>query len=93
MNDGETLFEKEITTILPLGTRTYFNLKYKEELDCDIFCCAYEYFYDMINNVLDIRFTDDNEHFELSDKNIAILYDIITSDDFDPTQFKLKHLE
>ena len=92
MNDGESLFEKEIPAILPIGTRAYFNLKYKKKLDCDIFCDAYEYFYDIINNVLDIRFGD-TDNFELSDKNIVIIYDIINSNDFDPTLFKLKHLE
>ena len=82
--DGEIYFQKEIGNIIPLGTRCCFKLSHKEMPEMFIFCTAYEYNYDIVNDTIKIRFGEtDNEYgFEQESEDLQKLYDIVNSSDF-----------
>lgn len=91
MHDGDYCYTKEIGGLIPLETRCSFHLVYKDEIDIWIFLTAYEYYYNIEQDVMQVRFgeTDNEEGFEIEYKDMVKIMDIFASDDFDPTELKM----
>lgn len=92
--DGEYYYEKEINGLIPLGTSCSFDLTYKDQISLSIFCSAYQYYYNIDTDTLDIRFgeTDNEDGFEQEWNDMLKLHDIIHSDDFESSELKVSSM-
>jgi hypothetical protein len=91
MYDGEYYFTKKISALIPLGTRCSFNLVYKDKIATWIFLTAYEYYYNIEQDVMEVRFgeTDNEEGFEQEFEDMQKIWHIFHSTDFDLTELKM----
>lgn len=91
MLDGDCCYAKDISGLIPLETRCSFHLVYKDEIDIWIFLTAYEYYYNIEQDVIEVRFgeTDNEEGFEIEEAELYRIFCILNSHGFDPTELKM----